>query len=163
MKTKKLTLSALFVAFGTISSHLIYIPVAGAKCFPIQHTINVLSAVLLGPWYGVVNAALISLLRNILGTGSLLAFPGSMIGTLLAGLLYRKFNNYNYAALGEVIGTGLIGSLLAFPIAKFLLGQQSGAFVFIIPFGVSTLGGTLIALLVIKVLLPKLKQQKITL
>jgi energy coupling factor transporter S component ThiW len=74
-----------------MTGHLIYIPVGVAKAFPIQHLINILSAVLLGPAYALWNAFAISLLRNLLGTGSLLAFPGSMIGALLAGLLYQNF------------------------------------------------------------------------
>jgi energy coupling factor transporter S component ThiW len=90
MDTKKLTLSALLIAIGTLTAHILYIPVGVAKCFPIQHAINILSAVILGPWYAVANAFLTSLVRNILGTGSLLAFPGSMIGALLAGILYKK-------------------------------------------------------------------------
>ncbi|RQD74913.1 MAG: energy coupling factor transporter S component ThiW, partial [Halanaerobium sp. MSAO_Bac5] len=89
MKMKKLTFAALLIALGTISGHLIYIPVGIAKAFPVQHLINVLSAVLLGPAYAVWNAFAISLFRNILGTGSLLAFPGSMIGAFLAAYLYK--------------------------------------------------------------------------
>ena len=152
MKTKKLTLSALLVALGTIASNLIYIPVGAAKCFPVQHTINVLSAVLLGPWYGVANAFLISLLRNILGTGSLMAFPGSMVGAFLAGILYSKFGKKLYAVAGEIFGTGILGGLLAFPIAKLLLGKDIAAFYFIIPFLISTIGGSTIGYAILKIL-----------
>jgi energy coupling factor transporter S component ThiW len=151
MKTKKLTLSAMFIALGVISGHVIFIPIGISKCFPVQHTINVLSAVLLGPWYAVGNAFTISLFRNILGTGSLLAFPGSMIGAFLAGILYKKFKNNISALVGEVIGTGILGALLAFPIAKLILGKDVAAFFFIIPFLVSTLGGSIIGYLMLTV------------
>lgn len=144
MQTKKLTFSALLVALGTMASNLIYIPVGAAKCFPVQHTINVLSAVLLSPWYGVINAFLISLLRNILGTGSPLAFPGSMIGALISGILYLKFNKKSYAVAGEIFGTGILGGVLAFPIAKLLLGKDIAAFYFVLPFLISTIGGSII-------------------
>ncbi len=87
--TKRLTMAAMFVAIGVILGNVVYIPVGVSKCFPIQHAINVMSAVILGPGYGVLIAFVISLLRNILGTGSLLAFPGSMIGALLAGFAYK--------------------------------------------------------------------------
>ena len=43
-------------------------------------------AVFLGPWYGVAVAFAASLLRNLLGMGSLMAFPGSMCGALLCGM-----------------------------------------------------------------------------
>ena len=51
MKIHKLTLAALLVAIGTLSAHLIYIPAGISKCFPVQHAINVLGAVILGPGY----------------------------------------------------------------------------------------------------------------
>ena len=51
MKIHKLTLTALLVAIGTLSAHLIYIPAGISKCFPVQHAINVLGAVILGPGY----------------------------------------------------------------------------------------------------------------
>ncbi|TCK98494.1 energy coupling factor transporter S component ThiW [Natranaerovirga hydrolytica] len=145
MNTKKLTLSALLIAIGTLLGSIVVIPVGIANCYPIQHTINILSAVLVGPVYAVMNAFLISLLRNMLGTGTLLAFPGSLIGALFAGLLYKKFHNEIYAIFGEIIGTGMIGALLAFPIAKFVMGNEAVAFAFIIPFSVSTIGGGIIA------------------
>ncbi|MGM0548428.1 MAG: energy coupling factor transporter S component ThiW, partial [Bacillota bacterium] len=106
MQNKKLTLSALLIALGTMTGHLIYIPIGVAKAFPVQHLINVLAAVLLGPAYAVWTAFAISLFRNILGTGSLLAFPGSMIGALIAGLLYQRFKSRNWALIGELFGTG---------------------------------------------------------
>lgn len=152
MQTKKLTFSALLVALGTMASNLIYIPVGAAKCFPVQHTINVLSAVLLDPWYGVINAFLISLLRNILGTGSPLAFPGSMIGALISGILYLKFNKKSYAVAGEIFGTAILGGVLAFPIAKLLLGKDIAAFYFVLPFLISTVGGSIIGYAILMLL-----------
>ncbi len=149
MNVKKLTLSALLIAVGTMSAHLVYIPVGVAKCFPIQHAINVITAVMLGPMYGLANAFLISLLRNMLGTGSLLAFPGSMFGALLAGIVFKMTQRKSWAALGEVVGTGLLGGIAAYPIAKYLIGKEVAVFFFVIPFLVSTLGGSLIGYMVL--------------
>lgn len=150
MKTYRLTISALLIAIGTVSSHLIYIPMGVARIYPVQHTINVLGAVMLGPWYAVLNAFAISLLRNMLGTGSLLAFPGSMIGALLAGIIYKKWGKQLYAVLGEIVGTGILGGLVAYPIAKFIMGKDIAALFFVLPFLVSTLGGSILAALIIK-------------
>ncbi len=147
MDTKKLTFTALFVAVGVFTAQLIYIPVGVAKCFPVQHAINILLAVLLGARYSVNAAFATSLLRNILGTGSLLAFPGSMIGAALAGILYRRTNSIIWAAVGELVGTGLIGALVAFPVAKYLIGSKAGALFFVVPFAVSAAGGAVIACL----------------
>ncbi|MBA1334162.1 MAG: Substrate-specific component ThiW of predicted thiazole ECF transporter [Firmicutes bacterium] len=150
MKTYRLAFSALLIAVGTVSSHLIYIPVGVAKCYPVQHTINVLSAVLLGPWYAVLNAFAISLLRNMLGTGSLLAFPGSMIGALLAGIIYKRTENQLHAVLGEIFGTGILGGLVAYPVTKFVIGKDVAALFFVVPFLVSTLGGSILAYFILK-------------
>lgn len=161
MNTSRITLASLLVAVGTLSAHLLYIPAGVSKCFPVQHAINVLAAVVLGPSYAVGIAFVISLFRNMFGLGSILAFPGSMIGALLAALLYRRFSTTFSAMLGEIIGTGLIGGLVAFPIAHVLMGKDTVAWFFIPPFLVSTIGGAIIAGLVIKsgalnAVLPKL-------
>jgi energy coupling factor transporter S component ThiW len=152
MKTKKLTIASLFISLGVITSNIIFIPVGLSKCFPVQHTINVLSAVILGPGYGVAIAFCISLLRNILGTGSLLAFPGSMMGALLAGVLYRKTKKSLFAVSGEIFGTGILGGLLAFPIANLIMGKKVGALFFVAPFLISTIGGSLLAYLILSIL-----------
>ena len=152
MNTKKIVLSGLLIAIGTLASHLIVIPVGVAKAYPIQHTINIISAIILGPAYAVGNAFLISILRNILGVGSLLAFPGSMFGAFLAGIFYKQSKKIYAAAAGEIIGTGLIGSLVSFPISKILLGSEVGAFFFIPPFILSSFVGTVIGVIVIKFL-----------
>ena len=112
MKTKKMAISAMFIAVGVLAGNIIYIPVGASKCFPVQHTLNILAAVFLGPAYGVINAFCISLLRNFMGTGSLLAFPGSMVGAFLAGMIYKMTKNTWATAVAEVVGTGVLGGLL---------------------------------------------------
>lgn len=151
MNTKKLTVSAMFISLGVMLGNLIYIPVGMSKCFPIQHTINILSAIILGPFYSTSIAFSISLVRNILGTGSILAFPGSMIGAFLAGMLYKNIRSNYVAALGEIFGTGILGALVAFPIAKYVMGNDVFALFFIYPFTISTVGGVVIALIIAKV------------
>lgn len=152
MNTKKLTLAAMFISLGLVLGNLIYIPVGVSKCFPVQHTVNILSAILLGPSFSLTIAFAVSLLRNLMGTGSLLAFPGSMIGAFLAGVLYKKFNNKYLAVGGEIIGTGILGGLVAFPIAKYIMGNEVIALFFIYPFLLSTIGGSVIALFMLKVM-----------
>lgn len=151
MKIHKLTLAALLVAIGTLSAHLIYIPAGISKCFPVQHAINVLGAVILGPGYATAVAFVISCLRNMFGTGSLLAFPGSMIGACLAGLCYSRFGSVKAAMAGEIFGTGILGGgLTAWVIARFFLNSAAAAWFFIPPFLISTVGGSIIAGLIIK-------------
>ena len=152
MYTKKLTLAAMFISLGVILGNFIYIPVGISKCFPVQHTVNILSAILLGPSFSLAIAFSISLLRNLLGLGSLLAFPGSMIGAFLAGIIYKRFKNKYLAVGGEIIGTGILGSLLAFPISKYVLGNQVVAFFFVYPFMLSAVWGSIIALFMLNII-----------
>lgn len=149
--TKKLVLSALFIALGVATSTLLVFPIGASKCAPVQHFINVMSAVVLGPWYAVINAFLISLIRFMLGTGSLLAFPGSMIGAALAGILYTVFKKDIAAFIGEVFGTSVLGGICAFFVAKLFLSSDSAAmFSYVLPFFVSTIVGSAIAYVIIK-------------
>ena len=102
----------------------------------------------LGPWYGVAVAFVASLLRNLLGLGSLLAFPGSMCGALLCGLVYWKSKNLLGTLCAEVFGTGIIGGLLSYPIAIAFMGVVAGSIgytAYVVPFLVSTVGGSIIA------------------
>ena len=154
--TKKLVLMALFVAIGTITAHLIWFPAGPARAFPMQHAINVLSAVILGPVEAGIIALVIGALRNMLGLGTIFAFPGGIFGALLAGYLYRATGKDLGAAVGEVIGTGIIGALVSFPIAKFLLGQEAAAFAFVIPFSISSISGAVLAYILLRVL-PRVK------
>ncbi|WP_203362101.1 energy coupling factor transporter S component ThiW [Bacillus sp. REN10] len=157
----KLTYMAVFVAIATYTSALIWFPAGVAKAYPIQHAINVIAGVLFGPVPAVLIAFVTSLLRNLIGTGSLLAFPGSMIGAFFAGYLYQKTNRMWTAPLGEVIGTGMLASLFAVPYAKIFMGTTVGAFFFLPPFLVSSLSGAVIGLLLVKRLV-KLKVWKKT-
>jgi energy coupling factor transporter S component ThiW len=154
--TQKVVGSGLLVAIGVLLGSNFYIPIGVAKAFPIQHLINVIAAVVFGPAYAVMSAFAISLLRNLMGTGSLLAFPGSMIGAFLAGILYQKTQHHLAACLGEIIGTGILGSLMAYPIAKWFLGMDKGAFYFVIPFAMSSVVGAVLGFVLLKTLLSRL-------
>lgn len=145
----------MLIAIGTLSSNVLFIPIGFTKVFPIQHFLNVLSAVLLGPIYAVAQALCVSILRNIMGTGSIFAFPGSMVGALLAGLLFMKTKKIYMAFFGEVIGTGIIGAMLAYPIATLLLGQNATVFGFIPLFIFSSIAGALIGWMILSIFLKK--------
>lgn len=148
MNIKKLTLTA-FLAAIAVAGSLFSFPVLGSRCSPIQHLVNVMCAVLLGPWYGLAAAFLAALIRNILGLGTLLAFPGSMCGALLSSLLYKWIKKLPAAYVGEVVGTGIIGGVLAYPIAAVLMGNQTAAlFTFVVPFLISTVVGTIMAIVI---------------
>ncbi len=150
LNTKKLVLTALFAAVSIAGSSLSF-PIFGAKCAPVQHTVNILAAVFLGPYLALASAFCSSLIRNMLGMGTIFAFPGSMFGAFLAGLLYERFRLLYFAYIGELCGTAIIGAICSYPIAYFIMGNSEVAiFSFVIPFLISSAGGTIIAVVITK-------------
>ena len=92
------------------------------------------------------------LIRNLLGTGSPLAFPGSMVGAFVSAMIFKYTRSKIGAYLGEVIGTGILGGMLCYPIASMMMGQKAALFTFVGPFLASTLCGTVIAAVIITAL-----------
>ena len=127
-RTLRLSLAAMMVAVAVVGSMFSF-PVLGSKCSPVQHMVNVVCGILLGPWYALGAGFLAALIRNLLGLGSLLAFPGSMCGALLCGLAWKYSKKLFPALAGEGFGTGVIGGLLAY----------------VVPFLISTVVGSIIA------------------
>lgn len=150
MKLKKLTATSLLTAVGVVSSHIIYVPIGMAKAFPVQHGINLLTSIFFGPAYGVAVAFAISLIRNLLGTGSFLAFPGSMIGAFLAGMLFKMTKKPIYAMIGEVFGTGVLGAIVCYPVAKYLLGKELAVFFYVGPFILSSIVGVAVGYIIFR-------------
>ena len=141
---RKIALAGVLIALGVVGGTL-SVPVGFTRCCPMQSIVNVVGGVFLGPWYSVAVAFCISLLRNILGTGTIMAFPGSMCGALLAGLLYQWMPKLGLSCLGEILGTGVISTVLAWPIAIFVLGKACGPFTYFVPFMAAALTGAVIA------------------
>lgn len=147
----KITISGMLIALA-VSLSSFSIPIGASRCFPVQHMVNILAAVFLGPFYGVSIAFCTSLIRNLMGTGTLMAFPGSMLGALCCGVTYRYIGKLFPTYLAEIFGTGILGGLLAYPVAVYLMGKQAALFAYIIPFLISTCGGTCAAAVLIGVL-----------
>lgn len=80
--TKKIALAAVLTAL-TVALSTFYIPLGTTKCFPAQHMVNGLARVLLGPWYAALMAVATGTIRNILGLGTLYAYPGGIPGAFL--------------------------------------------------------------------------------
>ena len=143
----RLTTAAILVALAVAGS-LFSFPVFGSKCSPVQHMVNVVCGILLGPWYALGAGFLAALIRNLMGLGSLLAFPGSMCGALLCGLVWKYSGKLLPTLIGEVFGTGVIGGLLAWPIAVAFMGVSAaevGFYAYIVPFLISTAVGAAVA------------------
>nr|WP_325190685.1 energy coupling factor transporter S component ThiW [uncultured Selenomonas sp.] len=154
--TRKRTYAGILTAIAVLGSVLSF-PVLGSRCAPVQHLVNILAAVLLGPFWGIGVAFAASLLRNITGLGSLMAFPGSMIGALCCGIVYHCTRRIGITCLAEALGTGILGALAAYPVAAVLMGLNPTSYtVYILPFLISTGVGSAAAFLLLRFLLPQM-------
>ena len=146
---RKFVLLAMLVAIGVVIS-----PILRVHGFaPTQHFVNVVCSVLLGPYYSLACATMIGLIRMSLMGISPLALTGAIFGAFLSGVLYKRHKTLISACIGEVIGTGIIGSMVSFPVMKFLVGDSRVAlFTFTPSFVIATIIGSAVAYALLKTL-----------
>lgn len=137
-KLLKLVTLSMLVATGVIISPILRFE---GMC-PMAHFINIVCSVMLGPWYSLLCACLIGIIRMILMQIPPLALTGAVFGAFLSGVMFRATKgNLLSAVLGEVIGTGFIGSIVSYPVMTFLWGEKGLTLLFYVP---SFVAGTLI-------------------
>lgn len=160
VELKRLVVTTMFIALGVLLAPLVSFPLGGARVFPLQHMINVLLVLLVGGRYSVAGAFCISSIRIAMGVGTLLAYPGSMIGAFLSGVVYKKTGSLIGAVVGEIIGTGIIGGLISYPIAAFILNSKAVAlYTLVVAFLPNTIIGAIVAAIIYKILpVDKLKK-----
>ncbi|MDR7485556.1 MAG: energy coupling factor transporter S component ThiW [Armatimonadota bacterium] len=153
MDTRKLVLAALFAAVPVVLSYVPgAIPVAGAKLLPWQHMVNAMAGVLLGPWYAALAATLAAILRNALGVGTLLAFPGGIPGALIVGFAYRLWQR-PWVGLLEPLGTGPVGAVVgSLLVAPALMGKAIPLATLLPLFLASSVPGAVLGVLVLRLL-----------
>ena len=151
--TRRVAYAVVLVAIGVALAPYTSFPIGIAKVNPTQHFVNVLAAVLLGPGWATLIAAVIGAIRNVMGVGTLLAFPGGMIGAFLAGMAYRHFHRLELAAAGEIIGTGFIAPVVsALFIAPFLMHKAIPLLALMPSFLGSTVIGALLGVMALRLL-----------
>lgn len=143
-------LAGILASVGVLLS-VVSIPAGFTKCFPFQHTINVIAGVMLGPFWAVSAAFATSLIRNMLGTGSLFAFPGSMFGALFVGLAANFLPNKHkiVAAVAEPFGTGIIGAWVSSLIIGPIIGKNIGFAFLSFSFLISSIPGACIGAIIL--------------
>jgi len=155
MKTnyRKLALLISFMALGIVLSPFTSIPVGIARINPTQHFINVVLAVLIGTLWNTGAAAGMATIRMALGVGTILAYPGGMIGAFISGGAYKLTKNIYIAALGELLGTGLLAPLVSsLLIAPFLMGKKLAVMALMPSFFLSSLTGAVLSVVVLTAL-----------
>jgi len=151
----KVSTTAILAAIGVVLSAIIptaYMVLYGAKIDIFAHMINVISGVLLGPWYAMLTALIIAICRYSLGIGTILAFPGGISGALVVGLmreLILRINpkKVNFAAFFEPIGTVFIGGTLS----SFII-TSTPYYTFWWLFAIACIPGTILGWIGLKVL-----------
>lgn len=142
-KLLKRIMLAMMVAMGVVISPILRIE---GMC-PMSSVINIVCAVILGPWYALLCAVMIGILRMAVMAIPPLALTGAVFGAFLSGVLYRASKgNLIFAVLGEVIGTGIIGALMSYPVMTFIWGRAGLTWLFYVPlFFMATIIGGIIA------------------
>ena len=144
--THKLALAGVLCAVAVVGS-LLSFPVLGSKCAPVQHMVNILCAVVLGPWYGVGVAFVASLAAQHPRHRQSHGLPRQHVrrAAVRRGVLEDR-RTCPLTLIAEVFGTGIIGGFAAYPIAKYLMGLTPAAYtVYIVPFLISTVAGSILA------------------
>lgn len=134
---KMITLSML-IALGVVISPILRVE---GMC-PMAHFINIVCSVFLGPWYSLLCATLIGIIRMITMGIPPIALTGAVFGAFLSGVFYRSSKGrIIFAVLGEIIGTGIIGAIMSYPVMTFFWGKEGLSWLFYVP---SFICGTLI-------------------
>lgn len=134
---KMITLSML-IALGVVISPILRVE---GMC-PMAHFINIVCSVFLGPWYSLLCATLIGMIRMLIMGIPPIALTGAIFGAFLSGVFYRlSKGRILFAVLGEIIGTGVIGAVVSYPVMTFLWGKEGLSWLFYVP---SFICGTLI-------------------
>ncbi len=126
-KLKKLMLLAMMTSLDVVLSPLFRIE----GMAPMSSVINVIAAVLMGPLYATLMALACGVLRMMLLGIPPLALTGAVFGAFFAGIGYRWGKKSEYAMLGELIGTGIIGSLLSYPVMVWFTGSAQELYWFV--------------------------------
>ena len=129
LATRKLVLTALLACLSFVLCTFVYFPAMA----PFQHFVDVIAAILLGPWYGFAAALLCGILRMLSGR-TIQAVTGAIFGPILGGLLYRKTKNVWLVWVGEVIGTGFCGAMASYPLMRLFYGLDAQSPFYYIPF-----------------------------
>jgi energy coupling factor transporter S component ThiW len=153
-RTRLLALAALLAAIPVVLSFVPgTIPVAGARLAPWQHMANVIAGVLLGPWWAAGAATVAAVLRNVLGVGTLFAFPGGIPGALVVGFAHMLWRR-PWVGLLEPLGTAFVGATVAaLIVAPTFTGREASVRTLFVAFLASSVPGAILGVAVLLALM----------
>ena len=129
---------AMLIAIGVVISPILRVE---GMC-PMAHFINIVCSVFMGPWYSLLCAFIIGVIRMVIMGIPPLALTGAVFGAFLSGVFYKlSKGKLLCAVLGEIIGTGIIGAIVSYPVMTLIWGKDGLSLFFYVP---SFICGTLI-------------------
>ncbi|MBP5178953.1 MAG: energy coupling factor transporter S component ThiW [Lachnospiraceae bacterium] len=134
----KMVVLAMLIAIGVVISPILRVE---GMC-PMAHFINIVCSVFMGPWYSLLCAFIIGVIRMVIMGIPPLALTGAVFGAFLSGVFYKlSKGKLLCAVLGEIIGTGIIGAIVSYPVMTLIWGKDGLSLFFYVP---SFICGTLI-------------------
>ena len=134
----KMVVLSMLIAIGVVISPILRVE---GMC-PMAHFINIVCSVFMGPWYSLLCAFIIGVIRMAIMGIPPLALTGAIFGAFLSGVFYRfSKGELIFAVLGEIIGTGIIGAIVSYPVMSLIWGKEGISLFFYVP---SFIAGTLI-------------------
>ena len=129
---------AMLIAIGVVISPILRVE---GMC-PMAQFINIVCSVFMGPWYSLLCAFIIGVIRMVIMGIPPLALTGAVFGAFLSEVFYKlSKGKLLCAVLGEIIGTGIIGAIVSYPVMTLIWGKDGLSLFFYVP---SFICGTLI-------------------
>lgn len=126
---KKMILTAMMAGIAFVLNTFVYFPAMA----PFQHCVNVIATAFLGPWYGCTAAFICGVLRMMSGR-TIQAIIGAIFGPIIGGILYRKTKNIYLLAVGEIVGTGIVGAVAVYPLMRLFYDLEAVEWYYYVPF-----------------------------
>lgn len=129
-RIKKMVVAALLSGLSYALSTIITFP----NMAPFQHFVDVIAAILLGPWYATLSGLITGVARMSFEARPATSVVSILVAPALAAWLYCLTGKIWGAVLGEIVGVGVIGALLSYPVMKYIYGLDLKHFYYYMPF-----------------------------
>lgn len=160
ISTNKLVITALFAALACVATMIINVPIPATKGYiNVGDTIVLLSAWIIGGWYGAIAAGIGSALADIILSATYFA-PGTLVikflMAIVASLIYVRFNKINVNKYVGYIVSAIVAEAIMilgyFLYESIILGYGLGAVPAILGNIIQAIGSIILAVATIVVL-----------
>ena len=140
-KLFKLSFAGIFAALSYISTHVIYITVAGFLTYDVKDALITVCSMIVGPIYGIAVSLIVSFIEliTVSGTGFwgfLMNFISSAVFAATASFIYKLSGKLSGAFIGlgtSVVATTAVMVLMNIVITPIYINQPREAVLSLIP------------------------------